>query len=156
MRPRQNGRHFADDIFVCIFLNENVWIPIKFSMKFVLKGPINNIPALVQIMAWRRPGDKPLSEPMMVSWTTHICVTRPQWVNVHTGLYWWHITWMCQNQGILGLYSLSGKTSYRQISWSLEAARLSVIMIVSHWNLTGISAALLPRCLSNFRAIEKV
>ena len=55
-----------------------------------------------------------------------------------------------------GLYSLSGKTSYRQISWSLEAARLSVIVIVSLWNLTGISAALLPRCLSNFRAIEKV
>ena len=39
-----------------------------------------NIPALVQIMAWRRPGDKPLSEPMMVSLLTHICVTRPQWV----------------------------------------------------------------------------
>ena len=51
------------------------------SMKFVPKGPINNIPALVQIMAWRRPGDKPLSEPMMVSLATHICVTRPQWVN---------------------------------------------------------------------------
>ena len=50
-------------------------------MKFVPKGPINNIPALVQIMAWRRPGDKPLSEPMMVILTTHICVTRPQWVN---------------------------------------------------------------------------
>ena len=32
-------------------------------------------------MAWRRPGDKPLSEPMMVSLPTHICVTRPQWVN---------------------------------------------------------------------------
>ena len=56
---------------------------------------------------------------------------------------------------IQGLYSLSDKTSYRQISWSLEAARLSVIMIVSLWNLTGISAALLPRCLSNFKAIEK-
>ena len=41
---------------------------------------INNIPALVQIMAWRRPDDKPLSEPMMVSLLTHICVTRPQWV----------------------------------------------------------------------------
>ena len=66
LRPRQNGRHFADDIFKCIFLNENVWIPIKISMKFVSKGPINSIPALVQIMAWRRPGDKPLSEPMMV------------------------------------------------------------------------------------------
>ena len=79
-RPRQNGRHFADDIFKCIFLNENVWISIKISLKFVPKGPINNIPALVQIMAWRRPGDKPLSEPMMVRLPTHICVTRPQWV----------------------------------------------------------------------------
>ena len=80
LRPRQNGRHFADDILMCIFLNENVWIPIKISMKFVSKGPINNIPALVRIMAWRRPGDKPLSEPMMVSLTTHISVTWPQWV----------------------------------------------------------------------------
>ena len=80
LRPRQNGRHFADDSFKCIFLNENVWIPIKISLKFVPKGPINNIPALVQIMAWRRPGDKPLSETMMVRLLTHICVTRPQWV----------------------------------------------------------------------------
>ena len=81
LRPGQNGRHFTDDIFKCIFLNENVWIPIKISLKFVPKSPINNIPALVQIMAWRRPGDKPLSEPMMVRLPTHICVTRPQWVN---------------------------------------------------------------------------
>ena len=81
LRPRQHGRHFADDIFKCIFLNENVWIPIKISLKFVLKDPINNIPALVRIMAWRRPGDKLLSEQMVVSLPTHICVTRPQWVN---------------------------------------------------------------------------
>ena len=39
----------------------------KISLKFVPKGPIDNIPALVQIMAWRRPGDKPFSEPMMVN-----------------------------------------------------------------------------------------
>ena len=78
LRPRQNERYFAD-IFKCIFLNENVWIPIKMSLKFVPKGPINNIPALVQIMAWRRPGDKPLSELMIVRSKTHICVTRPQW-----------------------------------------------------------------------------
>ena len=56
LRPRQNGRHYADDIFKCIFLNESVWIPIKISLKFVPKVPINNIPALVQIMAWHRPG----------------------------------------------------------------------------------------------------
>ena len=80
LRLRQNGCHFTDDIFKCIFLNENVSIAIKISLKFVPKGPINNIPALVQIMAWRHPGDKSLSEPMMVSLPTHICVTRPQWV----------------------------------------------------------------------------
>ena len=80
LRPRENGRHFEDDIFKCIFVNENLWMPIKISLKFVPKGPINNIPALVQTMAWRRPGDKPLSEPMMVRLPTHICVTRPQWV----------------------------------------------------------------------------
>ena len=78
LRPRQNGRHFPDDIFKCIFLNETVWISITISLKFVPTGPIKNIPALVQIMAWRRPGDKPLSEPMIVRLLTHICVTRPQ------------------------------------------------------------------------------
>ena len=80
LRPRQNGRHLPEDIFKCIFLNENVWTLHKISLKFVPKGRINNIPALVQIMAWCRPGDKPLSEPMMVNLLTHICVTRPQWV----------------------------------------------------------------------------
>ena len=81
LRPRQNGRNFADDTFKHIFLNQNVRISIKISLKFVPKSPINYIPALVQIMAWRRPGDKPLSEPMMVRLPTHIWVTRPQWVN---------------------------------------------------------------------------
>ena len=78
--PGQDGRHFPDDIFTCSFVNENVWISITISLKFVPKGPNNNIPALVHIMAWRRPGDKSLSEPMMASLLTHICVTRPQWV----------------------------------------------------------------------------
>ena len=82
LRPRQDGRYFADDILKCIFLNENVWISLKIPLKFVPKGPINNSPAQVQIMAWRRPGDKPLSEPMMDKIPTHICVTRPQWVKL--------------------------------------------------------------------------
>ena len=85
LRPRQNGRRFADDTFKRIFLNENVRISIKISLKFVLKGPINNNPAVVQIMAWRRSGDKPLSELLMVSLLTHLCVTRPQWVNIPYG-----------------------------------------------------------------------
>ena len=80
-RPRQNGCHFPDDTFKRIFLNENIRISTKNSLKFVPKDLINNIPALVLIMAWRRPGDKPLSEPMLVKSLKHICVTRPQWVN---------------------------------------------------------------------------
>ena len=60
LRPRQNGLHFTDDNFKCIFLNENVWHLINVSLKFVPKGPINNILALVRMMAWR--------------------LTRPQWL----------------------------------------------------------------------------
>ena len=85
LRPRQNGCHSADDTFKRIFLNENIRISTKNSLKFVPKGLINNIPALVLIMAWRLPGDKPLSETMLVRSLTHICVTRPQWVNDHCG-----------------------------------------------------------------------
>ena len=76
LRPRRNEQHFADDIFKRIFLNENIWFPITISLKFVPRGLINNIPALVQIMAWRRPGDKPLSDPMMVSLPTYIYIRR--------------------------------------------------------------------------------
>ena len=67
LRPRQNGSHFSDNIFKCI--------------KFVPKASISNIPALVQIMAWHQVGNKPLSEPMLGCSPTHICVSRPQWVN---------------------------------------------------------------------------
>ena len=71
----------TDDTFKFKFVNENILISIKNSLKFVPNGSINNIPALVRIMAWYRSGDKSLSEPMMVSLPTHICVTRPQWDN---------------------------------------------------------------------------
>ena len=81
LRPRQKGRHFADDTFKRIFLKENVRISIIISLKFVPKSPIDNIPALFQIMVLRRPGNKPLSEAMMVSLLMDICVARFQWVN---------------------------------------------------------------------------
>ena len=60
---------FSNAFVVC---TENAWILIEISLKFVPKDPINNIPALVQLMAWRRPGDKPLSKPIMVWLLTHI------------------------------------------------------------------------------------
>ena len=64
LRQRQNGHHLADDIFQSIFFDEDIWIWIKISVKFVHKGSFNNMTVLVQIMAWRRTGDKPLSEPV--------------------------------------------------------------------------------------------
>ena len=69
-RPRQNGRYFADHKVKSIFLNKNILISIDISLKFVPKGQIKNITALVQIMAWRLPGNKPLSEPMMFRFTS--------------------------------------------------------------------------------------
>ena len=89
MKRIQNGCHFPNNIFKYILFNENVWISIKSSLKFVHKGSINNIPALVQIMAWHWSSDKPLSELMMVSLLTHLCITRPQWVNLDHAHYEW-------------------------------------------------------------------
>ena len=54
----------------------------------------------------------------------------------------------------LGLYSLSGRTSYRNIKWSREAARFICRLFQTLWNLTGTSTAALPRCLSILRAIR--
>ena len=121
LRPRQNGRHFPDDIFKWIFLNEIIWISIKISLKFVPGGRINNIPALVQIMAWRRPGDKPLSELMMVCSLTHICVTRPQWVKV------FHLPWLISSMCVLVFTLLDGerRTNY---SFSLKKNSLNTLL----------------------------
>ena len=71
------------------FSNALSWMKIlrvstKISLMFIPKDSINNIPALIQIMAWHRAGDKPLSEPMMVILPICICVARPQWGNCWT------------------------------------------------------------------------
>ena len=72
LRPRQNGRHFPDDIFKRIFLNENV---IEVSLMFVPHDPINNIPAVVQIIAKRGPGDKPyLNQWWLVYWRIYTSI----------------------------------------------------------------------------------
>ena len=80
LTQRQQGHHYADDIFKSIFFIENVSIQV--FTKFVPKFRINDIPVLVQIKIWRRPGDESLSGPMMFSLLTHICVTRPRWVKM--------------------------------------------------------------------------
>ena len=172
-------------------MNENVWILIKISLKFVPEVRINNIPALVQIMAWHRPGNKPLSEPMMVRLPTHICVTRLQWVNlwiwaiylpfirhevftpfeafsiqaVFTGVRCFtqafllscliHAGQKCtQTMEAKASESINYNMSYRQILWSLTAARYGFSVIWSLWNLRFASAALLLRSLSHFNVTQ--
>ena len=74
LNMRQSGRYLPDNILECILLNENVCILIEILLKFVPNGPINNIPALDEKMDWHQPGNRPLSEPMMASFTdTFMC-----------------------------------------------------------------------------------
>ena len=183
LRPRKNGRPFADDTFKRSFLNENIRISIEISLKFVSKVPIDNIPALVLIMAWRRPGDKPLSEPMMVSLPTHICVTRPQWVK--TGSWWHRVSQMVPREVTLNY--LDKQTGIKpQFKWKVfffwwcvridntwESLSHPGILFTKRTNVLPHDLAkprsreiqvytfqislefdaALPRCLSNFRAI---
>ena len=65
---------------------------INISLKLMPKGRIYNIPAFVQIMAWCRLGEKPLSEPIMVNLLTHICLTLPQWIKNPCP---WHMLCVC-------------------------------------------------------------
>ena len=83
------GRDKMAAVFQTVFSNRFSWMKIyEFRLKF---HNFNNIPALLQIMAWRRPGDKPLSELMMVSLLTHICVTQPHWFNAEIiSISWRH------------------------------------------------------------------
>ena len=79
------GRDKMDAISQTTVSNAFSWMKMhqfcfRFHWNLFLNGSINNILSLVRIMAWR-PGDKPLSDPTMVSLPTHICVTRPQWLN---------------------------------------------------------------------------
>ena len=78
LRPRRNGQQFPDDIFKRVKMFE---FQLKFHWSMFAKGPINNIPALVHIMAWRLDGTKALFEPMMVTLQMHISVTQPHCVN---------------------------------------------------------------------------
>ena len=67
--PGQNVRHFADDIFKRIFLDEKVRFLTSFSLRLVLKGPMTINQHWIRLMAWCRIGDKPLSEPILTRFT---------------------------------------------------------------------------------------
>ena len=78
LRSRQYGRYYTDDIFKWIFLIRMYGFRLKFHWNLIRVSTINIIPA--QAMLWRLPGNKPLSELMMIRLLMHICIARPQWV----------------------------------------------------------------------------
>ena len=86
--PGQNVRLFADDISRYIFVNEKFCILIKILLKSVPKGPIGNKPALVQIMAWRRIGDRPLSEPMLLHWRIYAAPEGDEFNAQYSAVAW--------------------------------------------------------------------
>ena len=108
LRPRRNGQHFADDLckhnilqWKCLDFNYNV-------LNCVLKDKINNILALVQVMTWRRSGDEPLFELMMVSLLSLISVAQPQWINGLNNSSWiWHKIMGLSHCSLMGLYILT-------------------------------------------------
>ena len=79
--PGQNGHHFADDIFRCIFMNEKFCILIKISLELVPMGPNDKNPALVQTRAWLRIAISHHLKKCSLDSRTHICCTRGRWVN---------------------------------------------------------------------------
>ena len=103
LRLWRNWGHFPDDIFICIFLNENVWILLKISLNFVPHVRINNTPAFVQIMAWHQPGDKPLSGPMMVYLTDaymrhSASMSKYKWDVTPLLMHWGYVSFASSHQ----------------------------------------------------------
>ena len=140
------------------FIEEkNVWISIRILLKFGPKCPIDNIPALVQIMTWRQSGDRSLWKPMMVRLLTHICVTWPQWVNAHVTSLW---CCQCSNVGSydIGSYGLGPLFTKRtfvlpQDPVKFRSREFGFRLFQSLWNLTGTSPAALQMWLLDFRAM---
>ena len=108
-------------------------------------------------LTWRL--TRPLIFSFMSAWIS--CSTMSREDRVLRWRFWTALCTILTREGTKGhatcwaTFSKSDELSYRKISWSLEAARLTVWMIGLFWNLTGTSAAVLPMRLSNFRAIKK-
>ena len=113
----QNVRHFPDDIFERILVNEKLWISITVSPEFLTQCQVDNVPALVRIMVWRRQATSHYLNQWWCSLLTHtcICVTRPQWVFLHSQ---YHGCWCPGHARGLGI------CSYGDALFLLEYSRL--------------------------------
>ena len=141
LRPRQNGRHFPDGIFKWIFLNKNVWIWINISLKFFLGGPINNVPAFVQTMAWLH---------YLNQWwpglVIHICTTRPHLVKKYCTILdlWWNSGFFNNHNPIyiqwISIWVLNPMISFLGV-WSSTMSPVCALMVLMMTELMGTANA---------------
>ena len=157
-RLRQNGHTFADDAFKLIFVIGDVYILIQIPLKFVAMGPINNMPTMVQIMAWCRSGDKPLSEPMMASlllFFTHYASTGLNQFNKHqhsfihtTCKYLAHMWKELRGDSLaLTIRKLQGTQKWPQVMFFNKLLELTFLLLSGD---TRLRLPTLPPCLSHF------
>ena len=129
LRPRQNGRHFADDTFKRIFMNESVRISINISLKFVPKCLINNTPAWVQIMAWRRPSASHyLSQWWLIYWRIYASLGVNELRKMTRWILLFHVEY---NSSFLLLLSQANSLSFLSLS-KLEFPNVAGF-VSRHW-----------------------
>ena len=136
LRPRQNGRRFADDSFKCIFLNENVLIFIKILLNFIPKGTINNIPALIQIMAWRIYASLGLNElKNMTKYDKYVNHTRKeQWNPLRITTCWRKYEKSCLTQTAL---------DYGGVIWHSQTTHMQPVFILPRLDIWGFSMCII-------------
>ena len=128
------GRDKMDAVFQAAFPNtftstKMLEFRLKFHWSFT-ESPLNNIPALIQIKTWHRPGDRPLSEPMMVILRTKICVTRLQWVN-------WRQHWLHMSQDVSNRFNTlwSSDAIWRKRTWSTSVQMMDCCLTAPSYYL---------------------
>ena len=162
LNPRQKGRHLQDDIFKYIFVNENIRILLKISLKFVPKVLISNIPALAQIMVLCQQGNKPLSETIVVTYwcifvslslkeltpiksngdrcqnlTSHAICSLVSHIKIPMIHHEWLITVLVNSNSMKAIYHYAKLAvwSYDQFSWAIVIYSLMVFLFTKLYHI---------------------
>ena len=114
------------------------WFRLQFHWSLSPKVPINNISVFIQIMAWRRPGAKPLSEPMMTIVLTRICVIRPQWIKSALQCHCQHERWSYSRKQLpIVLFWRSNSTSF--IHLMVKCVKMDFRLVLDFVDVTTFS-----------------
>ena len=128
---------FTDDIFKCIFLNDNVWISIKISLQFVHKCQMNNIPALDP--KWLGAGQA-TSHCQNRWWLVYCCLYAP--LGISEFKIWWNV-WCENNKDDNVVTTKQNKTVC--ILWDVLYLHLGTYKPIIDWYWNEIRHKVFPR-----------